>query len=381
MKVKDVVRMKIKVRELMEMIRTIGKRQSGMGFNRQSHHAALHTPDDMLQYGVPTNFNVESNESHHKKAKTAALKTQRRMETFDFQTATQMFFMEIIELAMCELAGKPKWRYRNRPQKTESEVQIDEQNAQENDPLDENSGAPCSKKEQNWRNGLRGCVEYRYDEGENFGVKVIVHSSSRHKKEIKEALGDDLHKFVASFLSSWATDNKTLMAYQEHKRNGQIFRANALHNGAPWRDWVMIDWKRSWGKLPSQIWLFLDLRDIEAPITFKGDKYKAGVYAIVEHASKVDEDLGEPNVVDPMPWSSLFIPYLKDTGEDDDGCVVREFHLVDVETFAEPTCLFPDLGNEDSRAYYRLLPRNEWADLFLAWVRSNHAREFEEAMP
>ena len=37
----------------------------------------------------------------------------------------------------------------------------------------------------------------------------------------------------------------------------------------------------------------------------------------------------------------------------------------------------PDLGNEDSRAYLRLVPKASWGKMFEQWLDEDHTREFD----
>ena len=137
----------------------------------------------------------------------------------------------------------------------------------------------------------------------------------------------------------------------------------------------MVDWGKDYGVLPSHIWLFLDFRDIEQEISWRGQNIDAGIWAVVENASEVADEVEEGEAV----WSSMFLPYAKDVKYDEDGNRERDFWLISVDTFHEPTCMVPDIGNEEEdAAYFRLTPRNEWADLFSAWLRQPHAREFQE---
>ncbi len=73
LRVNDVKRSEIKIREIMEKERIIGKRTQGMGYKTFNYHASSHVADDILDFGVPTVVNTSSNESHHKPDKTAAL--------------------------------------------------------------------------------------------------------------------------------------------------------------------------------------------------------------------------------------------------------------------------------------------------------------------
>lgn len=127
----------------------------------------------------------------------------------------------------------------------------------------------------------------------------------------------------------------------------------------------MIDWGED-SLLPGQIWCFVDLREIP-----DGLSYEPGIYAVIESA--------EPNMAqEEENLGHLFVPFIKETITDNDGNVQRKFYLVDVESFAAPACLIPDIGNDTPGAFLRLVPRSEWSDQFIAWLHVEHTREFTE---
>ena len=74
-------------------------------------HAILHAPDDILNFGVPTNVNTRSDEMHHKKDKKSAKRTQKRPKTFDIQSLQRIEDHRVIEFGMEELAGRRCWDY------------------------------------------------------------------------------------------------------------------------------------------------------------------------------------------------------------------------------------------------------------------------------
>ena len=83
-----------------------------MGLKVMKFHAIVHLIDDMVLYGVPSEFDTGSNESHHKGSKAAARLTQRKESSFNFQTATRLTEFLCIDLAMEEVVGGLKvWEY------------------------------------------------------------------------------------------------------------------------------------------------------------------------------------------------------------------------------------------------------------------------------
>ena len=108
---KLVVRAAEKHRYLMYLIKTVGQREEGMGFNTVKFHAIMHMVDDILNFGKPMEFDTGSNESGHKPTKTAAKLTQKCEETFDKQTSERLEEVNLLSMAMAELDGRPLWNY------------------------------------------------------------------------------------------------------------------------------------------------------------------------------------------------------------------------------------------------------------------------------
>ena len=79
MKRSHVTRLAKKHRYIMYiMLNVVAKRSEGMGLKLMKFHAIVHMVEDILLYGVPSEFDTGSNESHHKPTKYAARLTQRK---------------------------------------------------------------------------------------------------------------------------------------------------------------------------------------------------------------------------------------------------------------------------------------------------------------
>ena len=66
----------------MYIMRNIAKQSKGMGLKTMKFHAIIHMVEDILLFGVPSEVDTGSNESHHKTTKVAAKLTQRKEITF-----------------------------------------------------------------------------------------------------------------------------------------------------------------------------------------------------------------------------------------------------------------------------------------------------------
>ena len=157
----------------------------------------------------------------------------------------------------------------------------------------------------------------------------------------------------------------------QHKRHGMIFRGNPFYRKTHWRDYVLVDYGPD-GKLPSEIWCFVDLSEIKpgtVNIENGGTKlHGPGVFAVVEvgYYSHQEEDIAK---------SEIFLPFSKETrpGSDEEGGGgrKRQFYLVDVEAFVEPMVVVPDVGGKRN-AYFHMKGRDKWVRQFEDWVRDPH---------
>ena len=64
-----------------------------------------------------------------------------------------------------------------------------------------------------------------------------------------------------------------------------------------------------------------------------------------------------------------------ETGE----MVGRKFYLADVEAFADPCCIIPDIGGKPNR-YFVVKPRNQWSSLFVKWIEDEHYLDAMDAL-
>ena len=144
-----------------------------------------------------------------------------------------------------------------------------------------------------------------------------------------------------------------------------------------WNDWVMIDWGANYGKLPAEIWCYVDFSELPdgMVVNFQGNYLRKGVFAVVESASFDQDAEGNPNC-----RSDFFIPIKKEVHSvyTDGGIAKRQFHLADVEAFYSPLCVVPDIGADQKLRYFQVVPRNKWADIFMDWLDAPFEEEEAE---
>ena len=340
----DIRRSKTKVREILKMEKRIGKREKGMAFRTMNFHGALHIADDMLNFGVPNNVNTRCNEEHHKQSKTAAKRTQKRAGTFDFQCATQLHNMNVIDVATQEIAcGRPVWDY--------YVTREDEGSTEKTENIGKNT------------HKLSGVHTSFFFDATNSEYQYTIKSRMGRKDLFK--YDDELIEYLAYITQKIGCGVEELDLYTEHSRQGQIFWASPHHLGKPWRDWVMINWGTG-TDLPAQIHCFVDLRGISDK-----SRIEQAIYAVIESA---DQDLSPTDQVS----SELFQPYIKETQIDDEGNIKRKFYMVDVDSFAAPACVIPNMGHDNPAALLCLVPKHEWPDQFSEWLGEEHSRDFTE---
>jgi len=383
----DVVRLEKKHRVIMYIMKTVAKRSKGMGLKIMKFHAIVHMVEDILLYGVPGEVDTGSNESHHKPTKQAAGLTQQREDTFDLQTAKRLTEFMVLELVMVEiLSGGKVCEYfdqvleEDEADSEEDEADSDEEEAdpggsvETSDLSDVESvekGAEALSEEVQTETGSSMMRVYRDKEEDGGKPNFYMYKSrSIHKEETKMDNGAiafllDLQDKIRVHLPGFY-----LPIYTEHRRDGQVFRGHPNYRGdGSWRDWVIVDWGHGYGKLPCNIWCFVDLSftNLTSWIDHGGIRFKNGVFAVVE-ASEYDEEEEE------VTKSDLFTPILMEVGGTDEatGKVThRKFYLADTEAFIGPCCVIPDVGGLANR-YFKVQSRDEWPQTFVQWLRQQH---------
>ena len=358
MEMKHVVRLKKKNQYLMFLIKKVMKRTKGVGFKFMKFHGILHLVMDIINFGVPNNVDTGANESHHKLVKLLSKRTQKDASVFEKQTAQQLIEYFLLDLAMAELEGKTIWEY----------FVLD----QDRGPLN-----VVEKPDVEGQTEVCGSeMRVRHDEEDEDGVgwqfaKQSAPTGSTWQVPIQQfllKLQDEVQQHGVSVLK----------IRSEHKRSGQIFRAHPNYRRkGQWNDWAIFDWGQ-YGKLPCEIWCFVDFTDVPPGffVHFGENYLQKGVYAVVESAQYVPEPEDEKNpkirqklLDDRGRKSELFRPLSKDIN----GGPV--FYLADVESIVAPTCVIPDLGNEDVVRYLQVTPRKEWPQLYIKWLMATHIED------
>ena len=353
MSVNHIRRLQKKNRYLMYLIKTVANRTKGMGMKLMKFHVIMHMWFDIYLFGVPSEVDTGSNESHHKLAKIAARLTQKNETTFDFQTCTRLDEFFTIDLALAELNDDLKlWDYFTKP------ADVDPEPAPV--PPPRTGGA---------------IIQVFHDP--KFGVDPVY--SLGGGKKGREPFDLPWNKEVVRFLFDLQKKLKVnnLQIRGEHKREGMIFRGHPNYREKPWRDWATIDWGDK--ELPGQIWCFVvidfdpkitDDAGNEMSIHHGGIEVEKGCYAVVENATYDERDQEKAK-------SDLFIPIKKEVIRNNrlPSGWKRKFYLADVESITCPLAVVPNVGANRRFDYLILKNRTEWMEIFKKWLDDPHEND------
>ena len=347
MEVKTVKRLAKKHRYIMYIMRKVAQRRKGMGLKLLKFHMILHIWEDILELGVPLEYDTSANESMHKPSKKASRMTQKAADTFNFQTATRLVEFALLDLAMAEIDhGRVPWTYFDRV-----ETPISESEDAEDGPV---------------KTGESEILVFTDPETGEGQFSMVTRSKFAEKTRWNTEVIDFLIGLQAKIEEIPAA---TVQVYTCHERKGQKFRGHPNFRGkGPWRDWVWMNWGQGYGLIASQIWCFVVIDAIptgQRSQHYGGIPLTDGVYAVVENSFNDNEE-DDNN-------SELMTPIFKEIELDANGKIQkRTFYLADTEGFADPACVIPDIGGPSNR-YFVVKPRNQWADLFNKWVNDPHS--------
>jgi hypothetical protein len=358
MEIKHLHRLKKKHRYIMYLMKKIMKRTKGVGFKFMKFHGILHLVMDIINFGVAGGLDTGSNESHHKLTKLCAKLTQRDVSEFEKQTATRLVEFLLLDLAMAELEGKTIWEY----------FVLDQFRGKlKSDQIGD-------KDEEVVTGGSQMQVDFD-DEKEQ-----IMWSFLRNKQRTtswNNSILQFLHQLQEKAREKGLHGRIEIRA--EHKRNGQIFRGHPnFRNKGMWNDWAIFDWARNGGKLPGEIWCFVDFSDMPGNRDFKfGDNYvERGVYAVIESAIYEDQqpNYQRENIAAGERKSDFFRAIRKELAPNNGA----KFYLANVESIVDTACVIPDIGSDCCVRYFHVTPRREWSDHFIRWLNDTHRYENEE---
>ena len=357
-----VERAKVKVKEVMSMVKKVGQCTKGMGDNRGVFHGAIHIPEMIENLGAPKHFDTQFNEKDHKLDKKTAKRTQQRIEKFDMSIATKIVERNAVDLAKFELeTGRKCWHYFRWLDNTIDNDHSDAADT-ETEPILTGTAVEFCKNQNTGR----------------FEPKVISRSVNKESYmydeqvlSYLETFAEDMYQNIPSF-----TCYAQLKVYSNNsEERRQIYHAEPFVDGSPWYDWGIFEGHPEKGEpriLLGQIKCFLDLRDLnEAWVQENNSRPLPGIYAFVEYAVK-NSDPNEHR------RSDLIEPWVKKpssvVGLQDSHC---ELKMLNISRLRLPAVVVPDLANTNKRAYLRMVPIWQWEHMFDDWLEEPHRRLWE----
>jgi len=368
-----------KAKDYMQLTKTVGKRQSGQGFNTMNFHAFLHVPDDILNFGPSRVVNVMCNESHHIPDKKSAKRTQRRPKTFDMQTAKQMEDRRVIEFAAMELLGACRWSY------------FDEYE------VEEGVGPPNPGIAPPVLGGVQARFSY-CEEQEKYTYSLKTEMKEKHKYIYKDKYFLEKMSQVAFQVEEYLD---SVVLHSELTFQGTIYRAAPHFLGKPWWDWALFRFREDNEETdnpnnpagtpfveyeedevpiepavkPAHLRGFIDLRNLPDD---NNTGYMSTIYAFVECVRR-------NNHPDEQIPAQIFQPYVKISRYNSlyhqtsgSGEWVPKFSLLPIEKLYGPAVVIPDLGNSHPKAFIRVAAPSEWSGFFQDWLEQGGDGAFDE---
>jgi len=167
------------------------------------------------------------------------------------------------------------------------------------------------------RCSLGGAVHHTEKNGQTGELSMRSERPEKGKKKFPMVEGD-LLEFIDGLQLRVSPYMGDVALHSCYNRAGHMFRGDVSYRMSVWRDWVIVDWHRD-GKLPNQIYGFVDLRALSAHLTRSNridygglNNIKPGICAIVEATVMLNEGVA---------GSELFDVLTTEVSEFDDGAV------------------------------------------------------------
>ena len=150
----------------------------------------------------------------------------------------------------------------------------------------------------------------------------------------------------------------------------QIYHAEPNFECSPWNDWALIDWGEEGEHeiVLGQLKAFVDLTDLPEAV----GATLPDAYVIFELAvpTKDPAEYHKSNLWEPWEKQPPNFPNF-------DPTVHHRTEIISINRILGPAVVVPDLGNENPRAYLKMVPISEWKFSFDDWLALPHRREWE----
>ena len=239
-----------RMRLFMNTFKEVANRTGGMGWKLLKFHQLLHLWIVIRLFSSLPNVDSARNESHHKKKKSIASHTQRRLSVLDKQTAEHEFEYNLLIKAM-------KNAYMSLPDVFEMQLG------------DQKENSTNMNEEQNVNSGTTFNLTFNYN-------KEIIESHWNSKSNSGKECNFPSH-VLASLYSKLNNYNhghvgkriKSISGFTERRiinnnSDSVILRACPNYrSGLDWFDWATIDWGEEEGFLEAHLLMFLNMKSMK----------------------------------------------------------------------------------------------------------------------
>ena len=332
-------------RALANMILKYAERQKGCQWRIIKFHMIQHITENMLDFGVPINYDTSAPESNHKiNVKKPSSHTQMRAACLEIQTANRYFEQLVIDHASNELFCECL----KTDQILEDPTIISTGGSTFTITLNENISGDVNNINFEW--GTRNKVSKYY------GMQYI--------------------NWIGKHLLSQMGEGSSIRGFTECIVKTYVFRGHPDYrqNGC-WHDWALIQWKNdenSYQDVPAQIIMFLQLPGFEQPMEIDGRMtvQKEGLYALVESFYSKIDDISMKSLIACKKNKSIERNPKQNTSKISDKCI----YLVEVESINGPITCISNIGSS-SFEFIVVRPVEEWYKGFNMFIEKSKETE------
>ena len=362
-------------RWLIRLFKFVSPRTKGMCNNTIKIHLVLHMAEDMLNHGVPQNFNSAFMESAHiPLAKDTSRNTQKRSTSFTYQAAHRYVENLIILRSYSSLAAVAGSTYNDEGDDDRNNiannmivpVHIDHQN--DND--DEKSG------------GRKFTIHCNNPDVNNRTTNCYWNFPRKGDTNVTVPLREDVKDFLTTHCLPVVPSGRLLcFTGYINPHTNTTFRAHPNYMGGAWYDCALIRWYQYPDPLPARIRAFIDISSmlpgtsIDIP---ESGQYGIGpgLYAVIESFNKILDDNHENHA----EYSNTLISrYERDEVEGGNGKPI--LYLVEVGSIVDSIVGMPNRYNPQRRPGGNFNPQETKLEyLFLVHHRKDWPKCWESVI-
>ena len=315
-------------------------------------HYLLHVLDQVETYGSAQNFDGGSCESNHKYlTKAPGMRTQGRMNTFDYQTAFNLSAKIVIDRACRKLKITASFGVSMNfnstcDDETSAFSEWDHETSHEGNEFQD----VCTTKE---GVGINKCSSHFSLISVDGVAKIkwktgLVKPKSRYPKIATDWVERNI------IVNGW--EDSTITGFTCLDFNGNIVRAHpSYRSGTAWFDYVNVKWTDDdgWNICPAKVCMFLDIAN--------HPDYVDGKYALV-HSTAVFGKKYQPSKQARKVWKERGESPIFQFWDMEPTC-----QLAHIDTLSDVAFVYPDFSDEDMTEKTGLVievkPIDEWIDM------------------